>query len=482
MKILNVIKEQNYFLFEILLILKFVAFLGPVLATGVLVQDKICLVTYHQSAEFCKNLQNPKDTAAEENVKHQILAESAKYNNYKTLVETLPLILWSLLLGPFLDTYPNSTFVIFFISILGDVLAALGNLANVYFYLSSPYLILLSSVSIWLTGGNMSFTTTAIMFITANSRESSRGIKFVLMEVIIVIGMAGATFISGQFLRTNAEGVQLRTYHYNYILTLSLDIIAIGLLFVLYMQKRGEKGAKMNATASTLSPTEGESEEEAQDKPPNGLKAFLNVDNVRQTLVAFFRPRPRHVRLQIFLLCYIQFSQMAITTGLGTLMMQFSEAVYAWDPRTYATYSAFQSAAGMLMLAAMSGVFITWLKLADSTLILIAQLSNFLADLIRGTFLSPVAFFISIPIGKYYILSKSLHPRLLIIFCFRLPKRLWHCLGQSKVLQDCSTRRCGQNFHPERPHRGFSSTGHFAHLLEYFRPQHPNLSRTHLSL
>ena len=328
----------------------------------------------------------------------------------------------------------------------------------------------------------MSFTTTAIMFITANSRESSRGIKFVLMEVIIVIGMAGATFISGQFLRTNTEGVQLRTYHYNYILTLSLDIIAIGLLFVLYMQKRGEKGAKMNATASTLSPTEGESEEEAQDKPPNGLKAFLNVDNVRQTLVAFFRPRPRHVRLQIFLLCYIQFSQMAITTGLGTLMMQFSEAVYAWDPRTYATYSAFQSASGMLMLAAMSGVFITWLKLADSTLILIAQLSNFLADLIRGTFLSPVAFFISIPIGKYYFLSKSLHPRLLIIFCFRLPKRLWHCLGQSKVLQDCSTRRCGQNFHPERPHRGFSSTGHFAHLLEYFRPQHPNLSRTHLSL
>lgn len=83
MKIIDVLKEQNYFLFEILLILKFVAFLGPLLATGILVQDKICLVTYRQSAEFCKNLQKHKNTAAEEDVKHQILAESARYNNYK---------------------------------------------------------------------------------------------------------------------------------------------------------------------------------------------------------------------------------------------------------------------------------------------------------------------------------------------------------------------------------------------------------------
>lgn len=83
MKLLQVLKEQNYFLFEILLIAKFVAAFCPSYATGVLIQDKFCMVTYQQSAEFCKTLQNAKDTHAEDDMKHEILAASATYNTYK---------------------------------------------------------------------------------------------------------------------------------------------------------------------------------------------------------------------------------------------------------------------------------------------------------------------------------------------------------------------------------------------------------------
>lgn len=83
MKILQMLKEQNFFLFEILLIAKFVAASCPHFATSVLIQDKFCMVTFKQSAEFCKTLHDPKDTQAEDEIKREILAASATYNNYK---------------------------------------------------------------------------------------------------------------------------------------------------------------------------------------------------------------------------------------------------------------------------------------------------------------------------------------------------------------------------------------------------------------
>lgn len=233
-----------------------------------------------------------------------------------------------------------------------------------------------------------------MLFITDNSREASRGIKFVMMEIMIILGMTSASLISSRLLQLNSEGAQLRTYQLSYYLTLALELVATGLLLVLYLQKQAQKRTEKMAAK------ERRENKDTQQEPENGLKAFLKVDNVRQTLVAFFRPRPNNVRLQIFLLCYVQFSQMAITVGLAPLMMQFAEKVYAWDPSKNALYQAIQTAAGMLMLAAMSGVFITWLKLKDSTLILMAQISNFSSDLIRGTFLSPLATFIALPFGK----------------------------------------------------------------------------------
>ena len=58
-------------------------------------------------------------------------------NKFRTLVETVPIVIWSLFLGPFLDTYPNATFLIMLISVLADIFTACSSLAVQYFYESS---------------------------------------------------------------------------------------------------------------------------------------------------------------------------------------------------------------------------------------------------------------------------------------------------------------------------------------------------------
>ncbi len=47
---------------------------------------------------------------------------------------------------------------------------------------------MIASLSIWLSGGMMSFGSTAGLYITSNSGEKSRAMKFVILEIIIVLG------------------------------------------------------------------------------------------------------------------------------------------------------------------------------------------------------------------------------------------------------------------------------------------------------
>ncbi|KAH9396179.1 hypothetical protein TYRP_019931, partial [Tyrophagus putrescentiae] len=284
-------------------VFKILAILSPNIATNMIVQDKLCLVNHHQSSHFCQNLQNKMEYSKDQKMKNEILTEAARFTNYKNLVETIPILFWSLFLGPFLDAYPNATYLIFLVNIFGDCFASIVNLVLIYFYNTSPYLHLIASLSIWLSGGMMSFGSTAGLYITSNSGEKSRAMKFVILEIIIVLGYAVSMFMGGQFLRNKDDGPQLRT-------------------------------------------------------------------------------------------------QLLISTGLNNLMVQFAQSVYHWGPSTYSTVSAINLVTSMVLLAFMSAIFITWLKLSDSNLILLAQISNFLADLIRGSFLSPLAYLISIPVGS----------------------------------------------------------------------------------
>ena len=279
---------------------------------------------------------------------------------------------------------------------------------------SGPYLLLIPSFNVWFTGGLMAFGSTAGLFITSHSEEASRGVRFVALEIFIILGYSGSMFLGGRLLRNRetptADQPQLRTYYYNFLLMLVFDLASTALLFALYQvmkkKKKASSGCKMvvqstkESTEIAVVSTNSSTSSATSNNNKTALQVFFNLDNARQTLAAFFRKRPQNVRMQIFLLVFIEFSQLVLTSGLDGLMITFSQSVYHWSSETFSTVQAVNQIVSMGLLAVFSALFITWLGLADSTLILLAQISNFACDLIRGTFLSPLAYFIAIPVGS----------------------------------------------------------------------------------
>ena len=49
-------KAQHYFVFEIFIVLRLFALMIPTISKSLLIQDKICLLVYNQSRQFCENI------------------------------------------------------------------------------------------------------------------------------------------------------------------------------------------------------------------------------------------------------------------------------------------------------------------------------------------------------------------------------------------------------------------------------------------
>ena len=138
---------------------------------------------------------------------------------------------------------------------------------------------------------------------------------------------------------------------------------------------------------------------------PNLLQALFDLNNIRQTLACFVKPRPNHARLQIYLLSVVMFAQLLVFYGITGVMFQFTEKVYFWDAATFSTISAIASVVSTGLMSLGSVVLV---RLRDGTALIIGLLSDFFSELMISIFLSPLAYFVSVPIGKWVIVLFAL--------------------------------------------------------------------------
>ena len=109
--------------------------------SALLLQEKLCRNVYHRSKEFCIDLNeiNPEDDP--DNYKDQILAVSAQFNLYLTLISTLPTLMWCLFFGPWIDKYIHGSKVLMCATSLSGIIESTLLIVNaVYFDLSMSFL------------------------------------------------------------------------------------------------------------------------------------------------------------------------------------------------------------------------------------------------------------------------------------------------------------------------------------------------------
>lgn len=128
------LKQHNYFLFELWVTLRAFPFGLTTLAVTMLVQDKLCLQTYHQSVAICQSLSKTGDSLTDESTRNSILSDSAKFSEYQNLIQCIPMVIWSLFSGSFLDKFNGGTKLLLVLGILGDFVSISLQLANVYFF------------------------------------------------------------------------------------------------------------------------------------------------------------------------------------------------------------------------------------------------------------------------------------------------------------------------------------------------------------
>lgn len=81
-KLLFHLYEANYYLFELFVFFRLLAFSISSIAISILIQDKICIVHYNQTSEFCQHIE-ANASGTEHEYRDKILAETAIFNNYK---------------------------------------------------------------------------------------------------------------------------------------------------------------------------------------------------------------------------------------------------------------------------------------------------------------------------------------------------------------------------------------------------------------
>ena len=96
-----------------------------------LVQDKICVLEFKQSNDYCINL-NKLDS--NDDIQSEILVLSTKFSLYSTIIGMIPSVLWSVFIGSWCDKYIHGRKVLFCATALGGMLDITLVMINAYYF------------------------------------------------------------------------------------------------------------------------------------------------------------------------------------------------------------------------------------------------------------------------------------------------------------------------------------------------------------
>lgn len=183
------------------------------MAVSQLVQDKLCRVDYDQTAAFCISINSANFDHGAESIKSNIITSGAYITLYRTLLSTLPCIVWAVFLGPWSDTYVHGRK---FIMIAGASAAALEsfiliiNAADfnasrflslpvvcdscpmynffVFFFTVGAYIVLFAFIPSALSGGIIATLMAIYAYCSATSDKTTRSTRFAIVEICFWIG------------------------------------------------------------------------------------------------------------------------------------------------------------------------------------------------------------------------------------------------------------------------------------------------------
>ena len=310
---------------------------------------------------------------------------------------------------PFLIAAPGSV-------LLGNLL---GLLQIVFFNELGINTLIASYVIASLIGSFQAGLTLSFAYISANSTEANRALKFFTFDVSYVVGLSIGSLVSGQLLGQSSwiNGSEIRNYSSVYLIGACSALCSIlWVSFGVRSINKLDNKLSDNGTGSERDSDEEEGKISFRDVIKEALNLKAIVLSFKNALAKHTKSKQKQILILISAVIIIQLEQI----GMYRILYSYTQRVYRWNYEIYSIVSTVSTVTNpvvsIITLPLLTKVF----KLLDIEIAVIGMVSLLMSTIPIGSILTPAGFYCRIIFGVFASmlnpsirskLSKIIHPK-----------------------------------------------------------------------
>jgi len=331
-----------------------------------LLMDRACRNIFEYSDDICNDIDNHHP--------EQVSSMEVGNNCYTMdmLCLSLPAIVVGIFVGPWSDKYSRKYPLI--ICATGMVLEGLGGAILTLFSGISPFwypnMALLSGV----TGGITIGISISGSYISDITDERSRPSRFAVLEFFIIVAVVLGSVLGGQI---------FETYGYLPVMCITPVSFVCGLLYVIFIVKE------------TKPPV-------PEDKRYTKFRDILRIDNIKQSYKTCSRERAGNIRLQIWSLVWIGFSQKFVEIGALGIAFVFAKKMYKWGVTEFSNISTIVYVVEALVTIGVIPLLSNKLRLHEAAIGLVGVLSMMSRLALASIAYTPLYFYLASISGSLF--------------------------------------------------------------------------------
>ncbi|CAG9785258.1 unnamed protein product [Diatraea saccharalis] len=321
--------------------------------------EKACRVNLNFPDEICTAMR--QQTLDSQNVYERdvqrLVARAITWRTYITA--TIPCVL-GLFVGPWQDkTGHRKIFLI--IPIIGQILACVNNILNVYFFkqLSLEVLIFSDAIIDALSGGMCVMVLTVFAFISTISSEKTRTFR---------MGMVNFSFTVSFPVAAASSGVILKNLGYYGAFGISLGYHIINLLYSVIVLKDP--------------PRTNDQKEHDRKGVGHFFRTFFDLSNVKETVTVVFKNGPNKRRLRMIVLLCVVTILFGPMFGEISIMYMSTRYRFNWDEVKFSIFQTYNFIVHTIGTIFSITVFSKLLQWHDSMLGIISTVSKIAASFV----------------------------------------------------------------------------------------------------
>lgn len=348
--------------------------------------DKVCKVgsTWfgdgsHWSDDICDHVDN--GTFGE--IQNYVQGVVADMHLVVSVCQSIPPVIFILFIGPWSDNFGRKTLLI--LPVIGYLYYSMIFLfSSIFFYELPPEFLLLEIFKDFF-GSQMCLWMGAYSYMADISSFKTRTMRIAFIDMF---------FSSAATLSMGVSGIILINCGYISIYAISTSFFCVALLYCLLIVKESkqlgnEKDFKHIqdevARKKAIQDAQKKKEELDQKSTFSKIKLIFNLKNIKQSFSTALKKRQHGMR-HIICLLILMYGLFGMANGVGGVANQYARKKFEWSSSDdfniwWSTYSSVGTLFVIFAIAVLMPIMTQYLKLSDTTILLLASASTFAGHL-----------------------------------------------------------------------------------------------------